>query len=282
MHSAATATIGTTSGANGVWAALRVLRDQRVLVISGAGLSTDSGIPDYRGPGSVPRSPMTGMEFRDSPARRRRYWSRSQLGWPVMRSAAPNAGHHALTSMQRVGAVEWLITQNVDGLLQQAGAHDVLDLHGNLDTVVCLTCQSRLSRHWMQTRLEADNPWAQPVSEIAPDGDIEVAELQDYRVPPCPSCGGVLKPDVVFFGEQVPPQRSQRARSLVEAAEALLVVGTSLATTSARSLVVRGVRRGLPVVVVNRTATRVDHLAEVVVRGGCSTVLATLCQQALL
>ncbi|MFI5547749.1 NAD-dependent protein deacetylase [Streptomyces sp. NPDC085612] len=237
-----------------------------VLVLSGAGLSTESGIPAYRGEGgSLGRhTPMTYQDFVSGPAARRRYWARSHLGRRTFRRARPNAGHRAVAAFGRHGLLSGVITQNVDGLHQAAGSAGVVELHGSLERVVCLSCDAVVSRHALALRLEAANPGFAPVAAaLNPDGDADLTDEQvaDFRVVPCEACGGVLKPDVVFFGENVPPQRVAHCRGLVAGAASLLVLGSSLTVMSGLRFVREAARAGKPVLIVNRDPTRGDGLA---------------------
>ncbi|MEU5099340.1 NAD-dependent protein deacetylase [Streptomyces sp. NPDC020996] len=237
-----------------------------VLVLSGAGISTESGIPDYRGEGgSLSRhTPMTYQEFTGSARARRRYWARSHLGRRTFGRARPNAGHRATAAFGRHGLLSGLITQNVDGLHQAAGSEDVVELHGSLDRVVCLSCGARSSRAELARRLEEVNPGFQPVAAgINPDGDADLTDEQvgDFRVVPCAVCGGVLKPDVVFFGEAVPPGRVEHCRALVREAASLLVLGSSLTVMSGLRFVRQAAEAGKPVLIVNRDVTRGDRHA---------------------
>lgn len=238
-----------------------LLRERRTLVLSGAGISTDSGIPDYRGPDSKPRSPMSYQTFLADAGARRHYWARSTVGWPLTARARPNGGHRALARLERRGAVLGVLTQNVDGLHQSAGSRHVLELHGNLATVVCLSCGARSARSALQERLRTANPDFHARSDdVAPDGDVEIpaALTRDFRVPPCLSCGGTLKPDVVFFGENVPRERIERAWSMLDRSQALLVVGSSLTVFSGYRFVRRAKDQGKPVVIINDGPTRGD------------------------
>ncbi|WML84249.1 NAD-dependent protein deacetylase [Streptomyces sp. VNUA74] len=237
-----------------------------VLVLSGAGISTESGIPDYRGEGgSLSRhTPMTYQDFTGSAAARRRYWARSHLGWHTFGRARPNAGHRAVAAFGDRGLLAGVITQNVDGLHQAAGGEDVVELHGSLDRVVCLTCGAFSPRRELARRLEAANPGFEPVAAgINPDGDADLTDDQvgDFRVVPCAVCGGVLKPDVVFFGEAVPPARVEHCRELVRGAASLLVLGSSLTVMSGLRFVRQAARAGTPVLIVNRDPTRGDREA---------------------
>jgi NAD-dependent SIR2 family protein deacetylase len=260
-------------------AALDLLRARPLVVLTGAGLSTDSGIPDYRGPGAPTRTPMTFQEFVSGPEPRRRYWARSALGWGRMRSAEPNGGHRALAALDPT----LLITQNVDGLHEQAGSRDVVALHGRIADVVCLGCRTVSRRAALQQRIDDLNPgWAAAHAHVAdrPDGDVDLDTTDGFVVPECEVCGGVLKPDVVFFGENVPKDRVARCYEAVEALPAtggaLLVAGSSLTVMSGLRFVRRAARDGTPVVIVNRGATRGDELATYTVDAGCSEFLARL------
>jgi NAD-dependent SIR2 family protein deacetylase len=234
-----------------------------VLVLSGAGISTESGIPDYRGPTGRARraEPMTYQEFIRSPAGRQRYWARSHLGWRSVAGAAPNAGHRAVAELDRRGLLTGVITQNVDGLHQAAGARHVTELHGNLGWVVCLGCGRRTPRTDLDRRLRAANPgWDAQVRQVNPDGDAagDPDAVGLFRVVDCEPCGGLLKPDVVFFGENVPPPRVARCYELVGRSAGLLVLGSSLTVMSGYRFVRHGAKLGLPVVIVNHGATRGD------------------------
>ncbi|HEU5267846.1 MAG TPA: NAD-dependent protein deacetylase [Jatrophihabitans sp.] len=238
-----------------------------VVVLSGAGLSTESGIPDYRGPtGALRRhGPMTYQAFVGSPQARRRYWARSHLGWRQIAHARPNAGHRAVAALQHRGLVDGIITQNVDGLHQAAGATGVVELHGGLDRVVCLGCGARSSRVALDARLRAANlDFAAAAQRVNPDGDADLADADlDGFVPVgCAACGAdLLKPDVVFFGENVPRSRVDACYALVEAAASLLVLGSSLTVMSGLRFVRRAAALDIPVVIVNQGATRGDPLA---------------------
>jgi len=253
-----------------------------VVVLSGAGLSTESGIPDYRGPnGSASRRhvPMTGQTFRRSDDARRRYWARSHLGWSLMSQAEPNDGHHAVRSLEDRGVVVGTITQNVDGLHQAAGSHTVIDLHGRLDRVVCLRCGARTSREVVRHRLEAANPgWVSSAQAVNPDGDVEVDDhaVQEFVVVACQECEGELKPDVVFFGEGVPHERVQDSYRMLAEASTLLVLGSSLQVFSGRRFVMRASQDGIPVAIVNQGPTRGDDLAQLKIDAPLGVTLARL------
>ena len=237
-----------------------------VMVLSGAGLSTESGIPDYRGPtGALRRSlPMTYQTFTRDPLARRRYWARSQLGWRVIARAEPNDGHRAVAVLQQRGVLSGVVTQNVDGLHQAGGADDVVELHGNLERVVCLGCFARTSRDELDVRLRAANAsWEAVATAVNPDGDVALDEaaVARFEVVDCLDCGGVLKPDVVFFGENVPPAKVAHCYDLVERSRSLLVLGSSLAVMSGLRFVKRAALLGRPVAIVNQGWTRGDEHA---------------------
>jgi NAD-dependent SIR2 family protein deacetylase len=243
-----------------------ILRGRRATVLSGAGISTESGIPDYRGPtGSLrTRRPIQYREFISSAEARQRYWARSTIGWPRMKEVGPNTGHHAVARLQRAGVVGDIITQNVDGLHQAAGARDVVELHGSLAEVVCLDCGRIESRDNLQERmLEANPGWLTITAEIAPDGDAEIPRnlTGSFHVPACLHCGGVLKPHLVFFGENVPRQRVDAAAAAVDAGELLWVVGSSLTVWSGFRFAKRAAEAGTPIVITNMGETRGDSLA---------------------
>jgi NAD-dependent SIR2 family protein deacetylase len=244
-----------------------LLAGRRVVVLSGAGLSTESGIPDYRGEsGSLRRgTPMTYQEFAGSVTARRRYWARSHLGWRAVTEARPNAGHQAVTRLSEAGFVSAVITQNVDGLHAAAGTPHAVELHGSLDRVVCLGCGARTSRARLDERLARANPgFRDVVAGLNPDGDADVSEehVTRFRTVDCETCGtGVLKPDVVFFGENVPRSRVAYCYGLVDAASALLVLGSSLTVMSGLRFARQAAKRGIPVAIVNQGVTRGDPLA---------------------
>jgi NAD-dependent SIR2 family protein deacetylase len=238
-----------------------LVADGDVVVLSGAGLSTESGIPDYRGETGRrrPADPMTYQTFTGSAAARRRYWARSHLGWRHIARAAPNAGHRAVAELENRGLVTGIITQNVDGLQQAARARHVIELHGSLDRVICLSCGRRTSRQLLDQRLRAANPaWSAQVSAINPDGDAVLAdeEIEAFRVVDCTDCGGLLKPDVVFFGENVPRPRVDECYALTERAGTLLVLGSSLTVLSGYRFVRHATKLGIPVAIINQGVTR--------------------------
>ena len=254
-----------------------------VCVLSGAGMSTESGIPDYRGPNGALRArlPMTIAEFRGSPEARQRYWARAHIGWRRIVAARPNAGHRAVAALQQAGVLRGIITQNVDGLHQAAGARDVVELHGGLDRVVCLECGARSTREALDERLRAANPdldWDE-VAVSNPDGDVELAEehVARFRLVGCERCrADLLKPDVVFFGENVPRPRVQRCFELLDGSASLLVLGSSLMVMSGLRFVHRAHQARIPVAIVNRGATRGDPLADIKVDAALGEVLPRL------
>jgi len=259
--------------------AIDLLRTHRFVALTGAGVSTDSGIPDYRGPNSPSRTPMTYQEFVSGPAAQQRYWARSHVGWSRMRRAEPNPGHLALARLEVLGSLQLLVTQNVDGLHERAGSRNLCALHGRIADVACLTCRAHTSRHALHERLEATNPGfgtSHAEAVVRPDGDVELADTAGFRVPSCSSCGGALKPDVVFFGENVPKDRVQRCYDAVDSAGALLVAGSSLTVLSGFRFVRHAHQRGIPVVIVNRGGTRADDLATLRVEVGTSDFLTDL------
>jgi NAD-dependent SIR2 family protein deacetylase len=251
-----------------------VLDGRRWLVLTGAGVSTDSGIPDYRGPGSVARSPMTYEEFLASESNRRRYWGRAHIGWSRMSGARPNATHHWLA--ERQDALSGLITQNVDTLHEQAGHRDVIDLHGRIDRVRCLDCGTVSGRTAVHRRLDALNPgWSERDAVPLPDGDVALEHTDDFVLAHCERCSGRLKPDVVFFGESVPKDVVARCFSIVDDAEALVVLGSSLQVMSGLRFVRHAAKRDIPIVIVNRGMTRGDSLATVKIDHGVAETLAS-------
>jgi NAD+-dependent protein deacetylase sirtuin 4 len=248
----------------------QLLRGKRLTVLTGAGCSTESGIPDYRGVDRPPRTrpPIQHREFVDKPEHRRRYWARSMIGWPLLAQAQPNVGHTALAALERAGIVRGLITQNVDGLHHAAGSQQVVELHGAIARVRCLHCPTQTTREELQDRLRAANPVfldrAHQIS-VNPDGDAELADelLADFVVVPCAMCDGVLMPDVVFFGGSVPRETLDAAWTLFDRGELLLVVGSSLTVFSGYRFVRRAAERAIPVAILNRGPTRGDELATI-------------------
>lgn len=253
-------------------------RHPNTLVLTGAGLSTASGIPDYRDRDGVRRGrqPIQGPEFRKIEAVRRRYWARSMVGWPTLAQARPNAGHAALAALEYAGRIGPVLTQNVDGLHQQAGSRAVLELHGNIHTVVCLDCRTPMPRALVQDMLEAANPHLLGAMAVPlPDGDaqIEPESLGDFTLPVCPHCGGTLMPDVVFFGDNVPPARTAHALALMEAADALLVVGSSLMVFSGFRFCRMAAAAGKPIAAVNLGRTRADDLISMKIEDSAEQLL---------
>ncbi|MFD5225394.1 Sir2 family NAD-dependent protein deacetylase [Microbacterium sp. NPDC058342] len=259
-----------------------LLAGRRVAVLTGAGISTDSGIPSYRGVGARPRArPMTIQTYLADESARRRYWLGGHLGWTAFTAPDPNDGHLALSRLERAGAVSGIVTQNVDGLHLRAGSTRVVELHGTMHRVLCLDCGQVFDRRAVAERLERLNPWVrQPETiELNPDGDVTPESTEGFVIPPCTVCGGMLKPEVVFFGEFVPAARFRGAESLLRASDALLVAGTSLTVNSGIRIIERARRRGIPLVIVNREPTRADGWADAVIPGGTSEVLGALAAQ---
>jgi NAD-dependent SIR2 family protein deacetylase len=239
-----------------------LLRGRRVAVLTGAGLSTDSGIPDYRGPESPPSNPMTIRQFTSDPVFRQRYWARNHLGWRHMDETQPNAGHRALAALEHAGVVTGVVTQNVDRLHSKAGSNTVIDLHGTYAQVICLDCGYTMSRATLADMLEEANPgFAEGAATtgsiaVAPDADAVVADTSSFQIIDCPRCGGMLKPDIVYFGESVPKERVEQAYSLVDDADALLVAGSSLTVYSGYRFVRHAAAKEMPIAIVNRGPTR--------------------------
>jgi NAD-dependent SIR2 family protein deacetylase len=262
---------------------------RNVLVLTGAGLSTDSGIPDYRDKDGVRRgrTPIQGPDFRSSEAVRRRYWARSMAGWPTLAQAAPNAGHQALAQLEADGRIAALITQNVDGLHQRAGSRNLIELHGNIHGVICLACRVSYRRAAIQSWLAQANPavagaaagaGGEVVPEARPDGDAEVEldALQDFHMPSCERCGGTLQPDVIFFGDNIPAPRTAAALALMAQADALLVVGSSLMVFSGYRFCKLAAEAGKPIAAINLGKTRADDLIGLKVEAQAAQVLARL------
>jgi len=260
-------------------------RHSRLFILTGAGCSTESGIPDYRDAdgGWKRAAPIMYEAFMGEPAARQRYWARSLVGWQRLRAAQPNAAHHALARLQHQDRVTQLVTQNVDRLHQAAGSPEVIDLHGRIDQVRCMSCQRRQSRDDLQADLFKLNPaWADVDAPQAPDGDADVEhhDFARFQVPPCQQCGGVLKPDVVFFGEHVPPDRVQRSMSQLLQADAMLVIGSSLMVYSGYRFAQAAAQAGKPIAAVNLGRTRADALLALKVTQSCSAALGFLLQAA--
>jgi NAD-dependent SIR2 family protein deacetylase len=261
-------------------------RHRRLTVLSGAGCSTDSGIPDYRdqdGNWKQAQPPQFPDFVRDA-SLRRRYWARSYAGWHRISGALPNAAHAALARLEAADRIAGLITQNVDDLHRRAGSRNVIDLHGVLHTVRCLACGRTSSREELQERLRSLNPaWQADVADYAPDGDARLrpAAPDDFVVADCEHCQGTLKPDVVFFGESVPPARVLQARRYLEESDALLVIGSSLMVWSGFRFAQLAAACGKPIAIINRGKTRADDLAECKISEGCAETLSRLLPRVL-
>jgi NAD-dependent SIR2 family protein deacetylase len=266
----------------GLTTAAEIIDRGGVVVLSGAGLSTESGIPDYRGPGgaySRNHTPITYQLFRDDPRGRHRYWARSYIGWPMMRDMQPNAGHLSVAALESAGLVTGVITQNVDSLHHKAGSAAVIDLHGRLDTVMCMACGLRGSRVALHDRLASVNAgWEGAATRINPDGDVDLPEtsVDAFVMVDCTACGGPLKPDVVYFGESVPPARVTDSYAMVDSASALLVLGSSLHVYSGRRFVTHSHKLGLPIIIVNQGETKADDLASVRIDAALGETLTAL------
>lgn len=258
--------------------ARKLIEGKRTLVLTGAGISTSSGIPDYRGAGRVQKHPLTFDEFMGSKENQARYWARSYVGWHRIASAEPNPGHLALSEAEQLSKIFHIITQNVDGLHQKAGSKNVVELHGRLDRVLCTGCGDILARSELDGRIHALNPNFRDLEnvEFSPDGDAEVEPPRDFQVPSCGVCGSHYKPDVVFFGEQVPKTRVEKAENLIVEAEAILVAGSSLTVNSGLRLVKQAKKRELPVVIVNLGETKADSVADVKLNASTTDVLREL------
>ena len=260
--------------------AQKLLAGKSVLALTGAGISTSSGIPDYRGEGRVQKHPLTFDQFMTSSQNQARYWARSYVGWHRINQAQPNAGHVALAEAEKRGSLAHIITQNVDGLHQKAGSKQVLELHGRLDRVLCTGCGEILSRAELDGRIHTLNLDFKELDkvEFSPDGDAAIEPPKNFRVPSCLSCGSHFKPDVVFFGEQVPKDRVSFAEQQVQRAQAILVAGSSLTVNSGLRLVKQAKRQGLPVVIVNLGETKADQIADVKLNGSTTELLGELLQ----
>jgi NAD-dependent SIR2 family protein deacetylase len=266
----------------GLTAAAEIIGRGGVVVLSGAGLSTESGIPDYRGPGgaySRNHNPITYQLFRDDPRGRHRYWARSYIGWPMMRDMQPNAGHLSVAALESAGLVTGVITQNVDSLHHKAGSAAVIDLHGRLDTVMCMACGLRGSRVALHDRIASMNAgWEGAATRINPDGDVDLPEtsVDAFVMVDCTACGGPLKPDVVYFGESVPPARVTDSYAMVDSASSLLVLGSSLHVYSGRRFVTHAHKLELPIIIVNQGETKADDLASVRINAALGETLTAL------
>ncbi|GAB2533287.1 NAD-dependent protein deacetylase [Nocardia heshunensis] len=260
---------------------LELVSGRRLAVLTGAGISTDSGIPDYRSPNSPPRTPMTYQQFVGDPVFRQRYWARNHLGWRFMDAARPNPAHRALTRLERAGLITGIITQNVDLLHTKAGHRQVLDLHGVYARVRCLTCNALTSRMSLADRLEAANPHFTDTLprtgiEVAPDADAVVPETHTFTMVNCTTCGGLLKPDIVYFGESVPKPRVQAAYDLVDSSDALLVIGSSLTVMSGLRFARHTAKSARPLIILNRGTTRAHDLATLTLDAPCAPLLTAL------
>jgi NAD-dependent SIR2 family protein deacetylase len=262
-----------------------LMQGRRVAVLTGAGMSTDSGIPDYRGPDSPPSNPMTIRQFTSDPLFRRRYWARNHVGWRHMHGTLPNAGHRALAALEHAGVVSGVITQNVDLLHTKAGSRNVVNLHGTYAEVICLNCGHTMSRAALAEMLEAANPEFVERAEavggiaVAPDADAIIGETSPFTIIDCTNCGGMLKPNIVYFGESVPKNLVAQAFAMVDEADALLVAGSSLTVFSGFRFVRHAASHGIPVAIINRGPTRGDDLAAVKIDVGCSPMLALLADE---
>jgi NAD-dependent SIR2 family protein deacetylase len=254
------------------------LQGKKILVLTGAGISTDSGIPDYRGAGRVVRHPMTFDVFMGSREAQVRYWSRSFIGWNRIAEASPNSGHFAIAAAEQKKKVFQVITQNVDQLHQKAGSQEVIDLHGRLDMVRCMGCEQQLTRRELDLRLAELNPNIDRTGdfEFTPDGDAEIKLAVDFQIADCTSCNGILKPDVVFFGEAVPTARVETAMKRLDESDVLLVAGTSLSVNSGLRFARRAARLNKPIIIVNIGATKADDLATAKIEANTSLVLERL------
>lgn len=276
-----TSAVISSSAAAQIETAVELLRGRTAAVLTGAGVSTDSGIPDYRGEGAPVRTPMTFQQFLADLDYRKRYWAGSQLGWERFDSATPNEGHRALVGLEQDGAINGVITQNVDGLHLRAGTQRVVDLHGTMDRVRCLRCGQLYARTDVSHRIATLNPWlSEPnATELGPDGDVEVSNVDNFVIPACTVCEGTLKPDIVFFGEFIPREKFAEASALVQSSEALIIAGSSLIVNSGIRLLDQAARKKIPVVIINRGVTKGDPRASVKIDAGTSETLTTLREQ---
>ena len=240
-------------------------------------MSTDSGIPDYRGPNARPIAPITYQQFISDFEFRQRYWARNHVGWQQMWKAEPNAGHYAMAELEKAGVIHGLITQNVDRLHVRAGSQNLIELHGHFEDVLCLECRMVIPRDHLHTRLSALNvDFAPKVLQWTPDADAEIGDSSSFVIADCEDCGGMLKPDIVYFGESVPAERVQRAFQLVDEAEVLLVAGSSLTVMSGFRFVKHAAKYGKDIVIINRGPTRGDQLATLKIEAGTSETLSEL------
>lgn len=256
--------------------AVAVLRGRSTCVLTGAGVSTDSGIPDYRGAGAPKQNPMSFSDFMRSHQHRQRYWLGSHVGWNRFATAEPNRGHQAIARAEETSLFSGVVTQNVDALHHKAGSLRVVDLHGRLDRVRCVHCGQSFSRDSVAASISALNPWLEGLDmtgHIKPDGDVDVDVAGDFSVPQCDMCEGVLKPEVIFFGEFVPPSIFEQAASMVQRSDALIVAGSSLVVNTGMRLVSAAHRKKMPIVIINRGPTKADRMATVRIDGGTSETL---------
>lgn len=269
MHASLTADIETAHA---------LLVNKRLAFITGAGVSTDSGIPDYRGAGSPVRSPMDISAFLTNVEARKRYWAGGHLGWRAFDATQPNTSHKSIAQFETAGLAVGTITQNVDGLHVKAGSSHLVELHGTGRRVSCTKCGQVFDRRNVADRMERDNPWilAADASELGPDGDVVPQRLDEFVVPDCTVCGGVLRPDIVFFGEFIPRARFAAAEGMIAAAEAIVVAGTSLTVNSPVRLLDRARKRHLPIIIINRGVTKWDSHANLKIDAGTSDVLPLL------
>ena len=259
--------------------AISTLRGRRAAVLTGAGISTDSGIPDYRGEGAPKAHPMTYQKFMESHRHRQRYWLGSHLGWGRFASATPNQGHRAIAAAEASSAFSGVVTQNVDALHHKAGSLRVVDLHGRLDKVRCVHCGQSFTRGAIADTIDRLNPWIASTDldgHVRPDGDVDVAATEEFVVPRCDMCEGVLKPEVIFFGEFVQPSVFEQAAGLLARSEALVVAGSSLVVNTGMRLVSLAHKKKIPIVIINRGPTKADRMATVRIEGGTSETLGAI------
>ena len=259
--------------------AVSILRGRSAAVLTGAGVSTDSGIPDYRGVGAPKQHPMSFSDFLQSHRHRQRYWLGSHMGWSRFAAAEPNRGHEAIASAEEASLFSGVVTQNVDALHHKAGSLRVIDLHGRLDKVRCIHCGQSFSRQSIAHTIDLLNPWLEKrdiLGHIKPDGDVDVAVTSEFVVPSCDMCDGVLKPEVIFFGEFVPTGVFDQAASLIARSEALIIAGSSLVVNTGMRLVNLAHRKKIPIVIINRGPTKADRLATVRIEAGTSETLDAL------
>jgi NAD-dependent SIR2 family protein deacetylase len=259
--------------------AVSILRGRSAAVLTGAGVSTDSGIPDYRGVGAPKQHPMSFSDFLQSHRHRQRYWLGSHMGWSRFAAAEPNRGHEAIASAEEASLFSGVVTQNVDALHHKAGSLRVINLHGRLDKVRCIHCGQSFSRQSIAHTIDLLNPWLEKrdiSGHIKPDGDVDVAVTAEFVVPSCDMCDGVLKPEVIFFGEFVPTGVFDQAASLIARSEALIIAGSSLVVNTGMRLVNLAHRKKIPIVIINRGPTKADRLATVRIEAGTSETLDAL------